>query len=105
VKHRPRGPASWRRWQIDDLYLAVMLGLLAFLLAVSGWTWRLDRVIYDLGLATWTRPVPEGITVIAIDDAQHRRHRPLALVAQRACHLLERLAEARSRAPWCWTWC
>lgn len=75
-----------------------MLGLLAFLLAVSGWTWRLDRVIYDLGLATWTRPVPEGITVIAIDD------RSIDAIGRwpwsRAVHatLLHRLAEARPRA-------
>ena len=46
-----------------------VLAALAFVLPLSGWTWRADRLVYDIGLSAWRRPVPEGITIVAIDDA------------------------------------
>lgn len=78
--------------------LALPLALLAALLLLSGWTWRADRVVYDLGLSLWRRPPPPDIVIVAIDDAS------LAAIGRwpwpRAVHstLLERLAEARPRA-------
>lgn len=78
--------------------MALLLALLAFALPLSGWTWRADRLVYDIGLSFWRRPVPEGLVVVAIDDAS------VAAIGRwpwpRAVHstLLARLAEAQPRA-------
>ena len=87
---RPRWPAG--------VGVAVVLAALAFALALGGWTWRADRLVYDIGLSFWRRPVPEGIVIVAIDDAS------VAAIGRwpwpRAVHstLLARLAAARPRA-------
>ncbi|MFM2347175.1 MAG: hypothetical protein RL654_1928 [Pseudomonadota bacterium] len=87
---RPRGPAG--------AGVAVVLAALAFVLALGGWTWRADRLVYDIGLSFWRRPVPAGIVIVAIDDAS------VAAIGRwpwpRAVHstLLARLAAARPRA-------
>lgn len=78
--------------------VALVLAALAFVLPLSGWTWRADRLVYDIGLSLWRRPVPEGIVIVAIDDAS------VAAIGRwpwpRAVHstLLARLAAARPRA-------
>lgn len=94
-------PRRWRRrwagWR-DPAGIASALALLAAALALSDWTWRLDRVIYDRALSSWTRPAPADITIVAIDDAS------IAAIGRwpwpRNVHatLLDRLAEARPRA-------
>lgn len=74
------------------------MAFLAALLLLGGWTWRADRVVYDLGLSLWRRAPPPDIVIVAIDDAS------VAAIGRwpwpRAVHstLLERLAEARPRA-------
>jgi CHASE2 domain-containing sensor protein/signal transduction histidine kinase len=78
--------------------VALLLAALAFVLPLSGWTWRADRLVYDIGLSTWRRPVPEGLTIVAIDDAS------VAAIGRwpwpRAVHatLLSRLADAKPKA-------
>jgi CHASE2 domain-containing sensor protein/signal transduction histidine kinase len=78
--------------------VALVLAVVALVLPLSGWTWRADRLVYDIGLSTWRRAVPEGITVVAIDDAS------VAAIGRwpwpRAVHatLLSRLAEAKPKA-------
>ena len=78
--------------------VALVLAAVALVLPLSGWTWRADRLVYDIGLSTWRRAVPEGITVVAIDDAS------VAAIGRwpwpRAVHatLLSRLAEAKPKA-------
>lgn len=78
--------------------VAWVLAAVAFALSLSGWTWRADRLVYDIGLSAWRRPVPEGIVIVAIDDAS------VAAIGRwpwpRAVHstLLSRLAAARPRA-------
>lgn len=92
-----RAPPPQRRWA-DDLGIATVLSLLAVTLALGGWAWRLDRVVYDLGLLLWRRPAPEGIVIVAIDDAS------IEAIGRwpwrRAVHatLLQQLAQARPRA-------
>jgi len=92
VKHLAR---HWR----DEITIAAVLAALAALVATGGWAWRLDRLVYDLGLALWTRPPPADIVIVAIDDASidavgHR------WPWRRAVHatLLEKIAAARPRA-------
>jgi CHASE2 domain-containing sensor protein/signal transduction histidine kinase len=93
-----------RRWtrrlgqRLGEWTLALPLAALAFVLAASGWTWRADRLVYDVGLAAWRRPPPPGIVIVAIDDAS------VDAIGRwpwpRAVHstLLERLAAAGPRA-------
>ncbi len=92
-----RRAAAWApAW--DTGIIAVVLMLLAAALALGGYGWRLDRVVYDLGLALWSRPPPPGIVIVAIDDAS------IQAIGRwpwrRAVHatLLDRLAAARPRA-------
>ena len=76
---------------------AALIGLAATL-ALGGWAWRLDRVVYDLALTLWSRPPPPGIVIVAIDDASvdalGRWPWPRAVHAT----LLERVALTRPRA-------
>ena len=91
-------PAASTARQRDVLFIAAVLAALAALLAATHATWRLDRIVYDQALAWSSRPVPPGITVIAIDDAS------LAAIGRwpwpRAVHatLLEQLVPLRPRA-------
>jgi len=88
---------GWRRWR-DEAPIAALLALLACAISLGGWAWRLDRGVYDFGLALWSRPAPPGIVIVAIDDAS------IEAIGRwpwsRAVHatLLERLAPARPRA-------
>ncbi|MDE1929563.1 MAG: CHASE2 domain-containing protein, partial [Burkholderiales bacterium] len=92
-----RRPPALRRWR-DETAIAALLALLAGALAFGGWTWRLDRLVYDSGLSLWRRPAPADIVIVAIDDAS------IARIGRwpwpRAVHatLLERLAQAHPRA-------
>lgn len=57
-----------RRWR-DEIAIAALLAALAAALALGGWAWRADRLVYDLGLALAPRAVPDDIVIVAIDDA------------------------------------
>lgn len=86
-----------RHWR-DELVIAAVLAALAAAVATGGWAWRLDRLVYDLGLALWTRPAPDDIVIVAIDDAS------VEAIGRwpwrRAVHatLLEKIAAAKPRA-------
>ena len=85
------------RWWRGDAGVALALAVLAFALAASEALWRADRVVYDAGLALWTRPAPDDIVIVAIDDASidaiGRWPWPRSVHAT----LLERLAAAQPR--------
>ncbi len=82
----------------DGWTVALGLALLAAALALSGWTWRADRLVYDFGLSVFSRPVPADIVIVAIDDAS------IDAIGRwpwpRAVHstLLNQLASAQPRA-------
>ena len=63
---RLAAPQGRRR---DDAAVALVLALLAFTLAAGSWLWRADRLVYDTGLSLWTRPPPDEVVIVAIDDA------------------------------------
>ena len=92
---RLAAPQGRRR---DDAAVALVLALLAFMLAAGGWLWRADRLVYDGGLSLWTRPAPDEVVIVAIDDAS------IDAIGRwpwrRSVHatLLERLAQAQPRA-------
>lgn len=97
LRHPERRAAPLQRWG-DEVAIASLLVLLAATLAFGGWAWRLDRLVYDFGLALWTRPPPPDIVIVAIDDAS------VAAIGRwpwrRAVHasLLQQLAAAGPRA-------
>ena len=88
-------PRAWRR---DDVAVALVLALLAFVSAAGSWLWRADRLVYDAGLSLWSRPPADDVLIVAIDDAS------IEAIGRwpwrRGVHatLLQRLAEARPRA-------
>ena len=47
--------------------IALLLGVL--FLMYTDWLWRWDQVLYDSQFKMWSRPPPEDIVIIAIDDA------------------------------------
>lgn len=85
-------------WPRDDALVALGLALLALLVAISGWAWRADRLVYDAALAWWRQPPPDDIVIVAIDDAS------IAAIGRwpwkRSVHatLIEQLAAAGPRA-------
>ncbi|MDH3871636.1 MAG: CHASE2 domain-containing protein, partial [Gammaproteobacteria bacterium] len=52
----------------DRLVLPLLLAILTVLLIHQDWLWRLDRVIYDAQLRFWSRPAPENIVIISVDE-------------------------------------
>lgn len=88
-------PAAWWR---DDAAVAGVLAFLAFALAAGGWLWRADRLVYDAGLALATRPAPDDIVIIAIDDASIEAIGRWPWKRSVHATLLERLADARPRS-------
>ncbi len=85
---------SWRH----EWWIGAGLALLAWALAAGGWTWRLDRLLYDIAMAGWREAPPADIVIVAIDD------RSIGEIGRwpwaRAVHatLLERIAAAAPRA-------
>ncbi|OYU76510.1 MAG: hypothetical protein CFE45_31520, partial [Burkholderiales bacterium PBB5] len=67
-----RREIAWRRWR-EEALIALLLAALAASLAVYPWAWRLDMVVYDLGLAIFGRPPPPGIVIIGIDETSVQR--------------------------------
>jgi hypothetical protein len=78
--------------------VALGLALLAFVLAAGGWLWRADRLVYDAGLALWSRPAPADIVIVAIDDASIEAIGRWPWKRSVHATLLEQLARARPRA-------
>lgn len=49
---------------------AVLCALVLVIGAAAGqqWLWRADQMLYDVLLATWRRPAPQDVVIVAIDD-------------------------------------
>lgn len=82
----------------DDIGVALVVALLAFVLAAGGWLWRADRLVYDAALALWSQPMPDDIVIIAIDDASIEAIGRWPWKRSVHATLIETLAEARPRA-------
>jgi diguanylate cyclase (GGDEF)-like protein/PAS domain S-box-containing protein len=53
--------------------LSFLLVALACFFVYSDWLWRLDHIIYDWHLQWWSRPPPDNILIVAIDEQSLRK--------------------------------
>ncbi|MBA4108190.1 MAG: hypothetical protein C0487_01145 [Leptothrix sp. (in: Bacteria)] len=65
--------ARHARWRREWLGVSAVLALLAFWLGSGSWTWRMDQAAYDIGLSFWSRPAPNDIVLVTIDEASLRQ--------------------------------
>ena len=53
---------------IEHIVLVTLLASVAGVFVHYDVLWRWDNLLYDAQLSLWTRPVPDDIIIIAIDD-------------------------------------
>jgi CHASE2 domain-containing sensor protein len=79
-------------WTLLTAFLVALAGLSSW----QGWLWRADQVLYDTSLSFISRPVPDDILIVAIDEES------LARIGRwpwrRAIHatLVEKLTQAEA---------
>lgn len=56
----------------EQFLLWFFVATLAVILHQGDWLWRWDRVFYDNQLRFWSRPAPEDIVIVAIDEQSLR---------------------------------
>ena len=78
--------------------LTLVLVGLAVALAQGNWLWRFDQLIYDAQLRLWSRPAPEDIIIIAIDEASLTRFGRWPWPRELHARLLDKLTAERPRA-------
>ncbi len=92
-------PATGRSLALRErLGLAAILAGLALLLAQGGWLWRWDQLIYDAQLRFWSRPAPDDIVIIAIDQASLEAFGRWPWDRELHARLLQRLTAEQPRA-------
>ena len=82
----------------EQITLALLLAGFALLCQQQGWLWRWDYNIYGSQLRFWSRPAPDDIIIVAIDEdslAQFGRW-PWARIVH--AHLLRKLSEEKPKA-------
>lgn len=77
--------------------IAILVGL-ALLLSYTNWLWRLDQVLYDAQLRLWSRPAPDDIVIVAIDEASLARFGRWPWRRGLHAQLLDRLHAEQPRA-------
>lgn len=78
--------------------LTLVLVGLAVALAQGNWLWRLDQLLYDVQLRLWSRPAPDDIVIIAIDEASLSRYGRWPWPRQLHARLLDKLTAEHPRA-------
>jgi len=63
ITNRTRQPGRSER----TVFWLIILAL-TILLIKTNWLWRLDHILYDAHLQVWSRPAPEDIIIVAIDE-------------------------------------
>ncbi len=81
-------------WTLVTAILVALAGLSAW----QGWLWRADQLLYDTGLSLDSRPVPDDIVIVAIDEESLRQIGRWPW--RRAVHatLIEKLTQADAAA-------
>ena len=82
----------------EHIVLALVLVGLALLCQQQGWLWRWDHNIYDAQLRFWSRPAPDNIVIVAIDEDSLAQFGRWPWTRQIHAHLLRKLSEEQPRA-------
>lgn len=61
------------RWRREWFGVTAALVLLALVLGMGSWTWRLDQAVYDTALSLSPRAAPQGIVLVTIDEVSLRQ--------------------------------
>ena len=92
-------PGSPRQHALSErLTLALVLVGLAVLCVQQGWLWRWDQLIYDAQLRFWSRPAPDDIIIVAIDEASLAQFGRWPWSRQVHAHLLKKIMDEGPRA-------
>lgn len=92
-------PGSPRQHALPErLTLALLLVSLAVLCVQQGWLWRWDQLIYDAQLRFWSRPAPNDILIVAIDEASLAQFGRWPWPRQVHAHLLKKIMDESPRA-------
>ena len=92
-------PGSPRQHALPErLTLALVLVGLAVLCVQQGWLWRGDQLIYDAQLRFWSRPAPDDIIIVAIDEASLAQFGRWPWPRQVHAQLLKKIMDESPRA-------
>ncbi len=82
----------------EYITLALLLMGLALLCQQQDWLWRWDHTVYDSQLRFWSRPAPDNIIIIAIDEDSLSQFGRWPWSRQVHAHLLKKISEEHPRA-------
>lgn len=91
-------PRKRHRALPEHIILALLLVGLALLCQQQGWLWRWDHNIYDAQLRLWSRPAPDNIVLVAIDEDSLAQFGRWPWTRQIHAHLLRKLSAEQPRA-------
>lgn len=82
----------------EHIILALLLVGFALLCQHQGWLWRWDHNIYGSQLRSWSRPAPDNIIIVAIDEDSLAQYGRWPWTRQLHARLLGKISKEKPRA-------